>query len=91
MKFDQESFTKKIELEQKRVKFDQESLTKKMNLEEKRDDFERTMKKRELEHEVEGFEDELDALVDGANPTRKRRLEERIEKLKTMITKLMEK
>jgi hypothetical protein len=49
-----------------------------------------TMKKRELEREVEGFEDELDALVDGGNPTRKRRLEDRIEKLRTIISKLDE-
>ena len=71
-----------------RMKFDQESFKKKMDLEHGRDNFDRTIKKRDLEREVEGFEDELDAMADGTNPTRKKRLEERIEKLKTTISNL---
>lgn len=59
-----------------------------MDLEHGRDNFDRTIKKRDLEREVEGFEDELDAMADGTNPTRKKRLEERIEKLKTTISNL---
>ena len=57
-----------------RMKFDKEAFSKKMQLEHGRDSFDRTMKKRDLEREVEGFEDELDAIADGTNPCRKNAL-----------------
>jgi hypothetical protein len=71
-----------------RMKFDQEAFSQKMQLEHGRDDFDRAIKKRDLEREVEGFEDELDAIVDGQNVSRKKRLEERIVKLKKTIENL---
>jgi hypothetical protein len=75
---------------QERMKFDKEIFTQKMKLEYDRDNFARAIKKRELEREIEGFEDELDELPAGKNVRRKKRLQERIVKLKQTIDNLYE-
>ena len=91
MKFEQDSFSKKITLEEQRMKFDQDSHSQRISIEQQHRIVEQMGRVREWEREIEQFEDEIETMQDGENPNRKRCLQDRISNLKRKIQSLDEK